>query len=77
MAHDVKKRFKRQINTFGHNLQKIRLSKNLSQEALADIAGIAYTSINKIENGEINTTIGTVFALAKALEVSPKELFEF
>lgn len=77
MAHDVKKRHNKQINTFGYNLQKIRVSKGISQEVLAVKANIAYSSINKIENGQINTTIGTVFALAKALNIDPKELFDF
>lgn len=33
MAHDVKVKYKKQINAFGSNLQKIRVGKGLSQEA--------------------------------------------
>lgn len=44
---------------------------------LAYEADIEYSQIAKIERGISNTTISTVKILAKALEVHPKELFEF
>jgi len=49
----------------------------MSQEDLADESGQAYTTINKLENGHLNTGIATLFDLAKGLKVPPRELFDF
>lgn len=65
------------IKKFGENLKQVRLDKKLSQEALAFTADIPISQIGRIERGEINTTISTVKALAVALNVSVKDLFNF
>ena len=44
---------------------------------LADLADIDYTQIAKIETGKINTTISTVYAISKALDITLNELFLF
>jgi len=63
---------------FGKNLRKLRKSKKLSQENLAYDANIPISQVGRIERGEINTTISTVYAISKALNLShPKELFDF
>ena len=46
-------------------------------EKLADLAEFVYPQISRIELGQINTSIDTVFKLAKALSVEPKQLFDF
>jgi transcriptional regulator with XRE-family HTH domain len=65
------------MKAFGENLKRIRTKKGVAQEDLAYDAGIAYTTINKIEKGQLNTGISTVFEIAKALNIAPKELFDF
>ena len=65
------------IESFGKNLKKIRISRKLSRETLAAYAGIETMQVYRIETGKVNTTISTVLVLAKALEVSPKKLFDF
>jgi transcriptional regulator with XRE-family HTH domain len=65
------------IKEFGLNLKKIRLEKNFTQEVLAYSSDLPISQIGRIERGEINTTISTVKAIAKALEIHPKELFDF
>ncbi len=62
---------------FGENLKRIRLEKKLSQEKLALNSDIEYMQIFRIEHGKINTTISTILAIARALNVPPKELLEF
>ncbi|WP_394758796.1 helix-turn-helix domain-containing protein [Flavobacterium sp.] len=65
------------IKLFGENLQKIRMSRKMSQETLAYDSDIPISQVGRIERGEINTTISTVKALSKALNISVKDLFDF
>ncbi len=65
------------IKSFGDNLRKTRMSKNITQEILAYMSDIPISQIGRIERGEINTTISTVKVIALALEIKPKDLFDF
>lgn len=65
------------LKAFGKNLKKLRLRKKLSRETLAVHANIETMQVYRIETAKINTTICTVLALSKALEVAPKKLLEF
>ena len=65
------------ITAFGINLRKIRLSKGISQEDLADKADLTLSQVGRIERGVINTSISTVYSLAAALEIEPMNLFRF
>jgi transcriptional regulator with XRE-family HTH domain len=65
------------IKQFGANLQLLRKSKNMSQEALAFSSDIPISQIGRIERGEINTTISTIKAISKSLDISVKDLFNF
>lgn len=62
---------------FGKNLKKIRLEKGLTQEKLAFSIGVEISQISRIERGILNTTISTAEAIAKALDIPMKELFDF
>lgn len=65
------------IIEFGKNLRLIRKSKGISMEKLANIADFEYSQISRIELGQINTSLDTVFKLAKALSIDTKDLFDF
>ena len=65
------------IIEFGKRLRLIRQSKGYSMEKLAEISSFEYSQISRIELGQINTSLDTIFKLANALNVSPKELFDF
>jgi transcriptional regulator with XRE-family HTH domain len=65
------------IIAFGNNVKKLRTARKFSRETLAAYADIEVMQIYRIETGKINTTISTLFALAVALEVSPKKLLDF
>ncbi len=65
------------MKSFGENLQKIRLSKKMTQEILAYTSDIPISQVGRIERGEINTTISTLKTLAKALNIPIKDLFDF
>ncbi len=65
------------VKKFGEKLRAVRLSKNLSQEALAWEANVEPMQISRIERGVINTSISQVLNIAKALKIKPAELFDW
>lgn len=60
---------------FGHKVQEIRKARRLSQEQLAELAGVHRTYIGMIERAEKNITLCNIEKIAKALKVEIKELF--
>ncbi|MFA6057857.1 MAG: helix-turn-helix transcriptional regulator [Taibaiella sp.] len=65
------------ILAFGNHVKKLRTARKLSRETLAAYSDIEVMQIYRIETGKVNTTISTLYALAIALEVSPKKLLDF
>jgi transcriptional regulator with XRE-family HTH domain len=61
---------------FGRNVQKYRKEKHLSQEILAELAGVHSTYIGMIERAEKNITLCNIEKIAKALNVEIKDLLE-
>lgn len=63
------------MKTIGEVVQKLRQDKGLTQEELAVKAKVSYTSLVKIERGQVeNPTIKTLKKLADALEVSVDDI---
>jgi transcriptional regulator with XRE-family HTH domain len=62
---------------FGKHLKKLREDKGISQEELANISDVSLPQITRIERGVLNTTLGTIKALAKGLNIKTAELFAF
>ncbi len=63
------------INCPKNNLESIRTDKLMTQDELAQEAGVAKTTISRVENGHINPTQITKKRLAKALGVPVDEIF--
>lgn len=61
---------------FALNLRTVREGLGLSQEALADFAGLHRTYIGSVERGERNISIDNIERLALALGVPPSSLLE-
>lgn len=56
------------------NLRRLRQATGLSQEELADRAGLHRTYISSIERGQRNVSLENIFRLADALDVEAAEL---
>ena len=52
------------------NLKKLRLERNLSQQALAHIMGVSQQSINKYESGKTQPDLHMLMALAEFFHTS-------
>lgn len=59
---------------FGTKVQQLRKEQGLSQECLAEKAGVHRTYIGMIERAEKNITLLNIEKIAKALNVEPKQL---
>ena len=58
----------------GKTIRKIRESKSLSIQDLADKLDMEYNNVIRIEKGRTNFTIGTLVKIANALEVALKDI---
>jgi transcriptional regulator with XRE-family HTH domain len=61
---------------FGLHLRQLRQARGLSQEELANRAGLDRTYVSSCEAGRRNVTLKTIVKLADALELSPAALIE-
>jgi len=61
---------------FGHRIRELRLSKDLSQEAFADLCHLDRTYIGGIERGERNVSLRNIEKIALALRIPISELFQ-
>lgn len=64
------------LKALGKKIKTLREAKGLSQYAFSDESGVSRSQIIRLENGELNCTLGTLLTLAHTLEVEPKDLLE-
>lgn len=60
---------------FGQNVRRVRTAQGISQEELAEQAGLHRTYIGSIERGERNVSLNNIVVIAQALRVPLSELF--
>ena len=64
------------LKRFGDKVRELRIKKGLSQEQLAELSGLHRTYISSVELGKRNVSLINIFALAKALGVTPDKLIK-
>ncbi len=65
------------LKKVGSTISNLRKMQNLSQSQLAFEASLPLMQISRIERGVINPSISTLSAVAKALDIPLKDLFDF
>lgn len=65
-----------ELAAFGSAVRTLRRQKNISQEVLADMAGIDRSYMGGIERGEHNVALINMKKIADSLGVSLAELME-
>jgi transcriptional regulator with XRE-family HTH domain len=61
---------------FAANLRRIRLERDLSQEALGDLAGLHRTEISLLERGLREPRLSTIVRVSRALKAPPSDLLK-
>jgi XRE family transcriptional regulator, regulator of sulfur utilization len=58
----------------GERIRKIRKKKGITQDQLADLAGLNRTHLYRLESGKQSMTLGTLQLIAVALDVRIGEI---
>ena len=66
----------REDELFGAVVRRHRLERGLSQERLAEAAGLSQRYLSVLERGENSPTLNVIVRLAAALDLSPSELLD-
>ena len=56
--------------SLGHRIRKCRIEKHLTQEKLAEMAGISLSFLGHIERGTRKARLETIVSLSNSLEIS-------
>lgn len=56
-------------------IKRERLKVGITQEALAEKAGLNYKFYQRVESGKSNLTLKTLYKVSKVLKVKPKAFF--
>ena len=73
----MKKHLQARLEAFGKNLRRLRVGAGLTQEKLAEMAGIHPRVLQKIEAGQTNLLITTAERLQESLKCDWNDLMRF
>jgi len=60
---------------FGQRVRDLRQARGMSQEQLAELAGVHRTYMSSLERGQRNVGLDNILAIAAALGVPTSDLF--
>jgi transcriptional regulator with XRE-family HTH domain len=72
----VKERLNDPRVLFGRRLRELRIARHLSQELLAEQAGLDRTYVSGCERGKRIISIVNIYKLAAAIKTDPMELLK-
>lgn len=64
------------LKNLGQRIKKMRSTRSVSQEELADLAGVHRTYVGMIERGEKNVTVLSAAKISSALGITVSDLFK-
>ncbi len=64
------------LELFASNLRRHRMARGLTQERLAELAGLHMTDIGRVERAERDPGVRTIARIAAGLELPLAALFE-
>ena len=59
----------------GNRIRLLREQKKMLQRELSQIAGLPVRTIGRIERGEVDVRVSSLYKISKALEIPIKDLF--
>jgi transcriptional regulator with XRE-family HTH domain len=62
--------------SLGQRIRSLRVSRELSQDALAEKAGMSVKHLGKIERGSVNASIQCLTGIAEALDLPLRDVLE-
>jgi transcriptional regulator with XRE-family HTH domain len=65
------------IDQITKRIEEIRAEKGIVQEDIAERTGFTLKQVWRLLNGQHNFAISNIEAIANALQVHPRELFDF
>ena len=65
------------VYKLGFKIRTLRKAAGLTQEQLAEMVDVSVNFIGYVERGQRAPSIKTLEQIAQALDVAPKDLFEF
>jgi len=58
----------------GKNIQKERIKQNYTQETFAELMGVSWSYVSKIESGILNLSTGKIYDISIFLNIPVKNL---
>lgn len=65
------------LKIIGKNIQNIRKDKGYTQETFAELMGVSWSYVSKIECGILNLSLGKIYDIANFLKIDFKEILKF
>ena len=68
---------KKFLKSLGNRIKELRVNQKISQSQLAFESDIPREQLSRIELGKHSTSVSNILAIANALDIRLKELYDF